>query len=190
MGEQAVDDFAERVRKAQEAASRKRQEELEAGERLRAEQEAAEAEITQVADRLARALRGRVPADVVVEHFESRVTMKRFGRTVREEATHHVLDGWLFGDTRHTFRDGDSRYDRTETRLEGFILAHDGGVHRCDVDDIAVPVNGPIVMTVRDPWGSGIHNGPMDAVMLSMYRDRILEAMVHLAVRHQIGGAL
>jgi hypothetical protein len=30
----------------------------------------------------------------------------------------------------------------------------------------------------------------MDAVMLSMYRDRILEAMVHLAVRHQIGDAL
>lgn len=138
-------DLAEQVRQAQEAAAKKQRDRLAADERLRAEQAAAEAEITEAARQLARALRTRdVPLDVVVKHYESRIRIKRFGKQVREEATHHVLDGWLFGDTRHTFRDPESRYDRTETSLEGFILTEDGSVHHCHVSDIGSAGNARI----------------------------------------------
>lgn len=44
-------------------------------------------------------------------------------------------------------------------------------------------------MTVRDPWGSDIHNGPMSDVTMRINRDRILNGMVQLAVKHQIDPA-
>ena len=186
-----MEDFADQVRQAYEDTARDQQKRQAADEKLLAEQLAAEAAITKAASQLARALHAQdAPTDIVVEHFESRIRIKRFGKQVREEATHHVLNGWVFGDTRHTFTDNESQSSRTETSLEGFILAEDGSVHHCHVSDIGIMNTGQIVVTVRDPWGSSIHNGPMDKVMMHMNRDRILKGMAQLAVKRQIDPSL
>lgn len=182
-----MEDFADQVRQAQEAEARRQQEQLDAAGRLRAEQAATEAEVVKTAGLLARALRGQgVPTDIVVEQYETRIRKKLFGGTVRDDVTHHVLEGWVFGDTRSTFRDPDSRYGRTETSLSGFILAEDGSAHRCGAQNIGSSEDGLITVTVREPWGTDILNGPMDAVMMHMYRDAILGGLVQLAVKHRI----
>ncbi|MCZ4123318.1 hypothetical protein [Streptomyces sp. H39-S7] len=182
-----MEDFADQVRKAQEATARKNQERQAANAKLREEQEATRAEVTKAAGLLSRALHGRViPTDILVEHYESRLRRKRFGGTVREAATHHVLDGWVFGETRHTFHDLDSMSGRTERRVVGFILAEDGSVHQCNANYIEASGSGHISVTVSDSWGSSIHNGPMDATAMHVHRSGVLEGMVQLAVKHHI----
>ena len=182
-----MEDFADRVRKAQDAATQKQQAQRSADDKLREEAVAAEAEISKAASLLARALRsGGVLTDVAVKHYESRIRIKRFGKQVREEATHHILEGWVFGETLHTFQDPDSQTGYTETTLRGFILAEDGGVHRCDVNDVGASTSGTMTLTVRDPWGGSIHNGPMKATMMAMHRSEVLDGLAQLAVKHRI----
>jgi len=182
-----VDDFADRVRAAQRAKSAADAEQQARHERELDEERAAQEQITRAATAMAQALTAKgVPIDVRVIWAEHLRRKKLFGGWEHDVRYIPTLEGWRFAGRTHTFRDPESRSGRVETSYNGYVLATDGRVHTCSIQDVGAD-EGVMEITHRDPWGSEKYqNGPLATGVMRTYLVEVLDGLIQLAVAHHV----